>query len=287
MKVLVTGDKKFCRTFVKKLGTRYRVIFLGRDDLDITNTLEVEKKILDVYPDIVIHCLALDDIEACERDKAMAFQINSYGAQNVAIASSMCEAKLVYISTSHVFSGRLNRPYRESDELQPVNVYGLSKLLAENFIKEINRKFFIVRTGWLYGPGRDSLIGKLIETSKQEKTVELPGDRYDTPTFIGDLAHIIGRLMTTDFYGTYHITNSGYCSLYSWGLEVVRALKLNVNIKEVTLEHQSGLVRIPEYTVLDNNLVANKLGIRPRGWRKALNSYLVDYLIYNSINSVS
>lgn len=275
LNILITGGNgQLGLALTEVLGKENRVIALGKEDLDVTNLLMAEKKILELKPDIVIHCGAMTDVDRCEIDPGLAFRVNAYGAQNVAIASSLIEAKVVYISTNFVFNGKSTRPYKEGDKTDPVNIYGLSKLLGEKFIRNVLKRYFIIRTGWLYGKGKNNFVDKIIPLTEKKKHLKVVRDQVGTPTLTTDLALVINKIIQTDLYGIYHITNGGYCNRYQWVEEIIHLMGAEADLIVASKDDFSNPAVRPEYAVLDNRLVKERFGIELRDWREGLKDYL-------------
>jgi dTDP-4-dehydrorhamnose reductase len=132
------------------------------------------------------------------------------------------EAKLIHISTDYVFDGTKLTPYVEYDPPRPLNVYGESKLLGEQFVKEQTHKFFIVRTAWLYGKGGKNFVKTMLQLARERKELRVVSDQRGTPTCAEDLARQMGKLIQTELYGTYHCTSQGSCTWYEFALAIFK-----------------------------------------------------------------
>jgi len=174
LKVLITGSSGMLgMDLAKELRKDYDVfgVDLVRSiyKADITNRQSIASVIKEVSPDIVIHTAALTDVDGCERDKKKAYRINSDGTKNVALACKSVGAVLVYISTDFVFDGKKKRPYLESDKTGPLGVYADSKLRGEAAVKKVLKKYFILRTSWLYGKnGKNFVAHKANDRSRHK-----------------------------------------------------------------------------------------------------------------------
>lgn len=179
-------------------------------------------KISELYPELVVHCAAMTNVDGCAKDPDAAFSINAFGTQNVAHACLRCNAEMVYISTNEVFNGRSDRPYREDDKPNPINPYGSSKRSGEQMAAHyLKNGLYIVRTAWLYGGGH-MFPEKILAAADKFGELRVVTDEVGNPTYTLDLALAVAALVRTRTYGIYHFTNAGYCSRYEYAQEVLR-----------------------------------------------------------------
>ena len=227
-----------------------------------------------LYPELVIHCAALTDVDACAKDPESAFKVNAFGTQNVAHACLRCNAEMVYISTNEVFSGRTDQPYHEDDKPQPVNPYGSSKRAGEQMARNYLRSgLYIVRTAWLFGGGH-MFPEKIIAAAEKQGDLKVVTDEISNPTYTYDLAAAISQLVRTRQYGIYHLVNSGYCSRFEFATEVLRLYgRDDIPVHPTTLAEYVRPSVVPPFTALANSRGA-KLGITLRPWRQALAAHI-------------
>ena len=275
MKVLVTGAKgQLGYDLVEVLGSAYRVVPASRVDFDITDVKATMEFIKEVEPDIVIHAAAFTDVDACESLPDKAFRVNALGARNVAIAAREVGAKLFYISTDYVFDGTKKGPYIEIDSPNPINVYGKSKLLGEQLVKEQLNRFFIIRIAWLYGPKGKNFVKTMLNLAQEKEELQVVNDQRGTPTYTKDLARQIMELIPTELYGTYHCTNQGSCTWYEFALEIFRQAGLGVKVKPVTSEEFPRPAKRPKNSVLENYMLKLEgLDIMPP-WEESLEKFM-------------
>ena len=151
-----------------------RLVKASSKELDITDRDSVSSCVAEVKPDVIINCAAYTDVDEAEEDYGRAFQVNALGAGNLAIAAESVGAKVIHISTDYVFDGRgvisdgKITPYREYDLPNPINVYGKTKLLGENYVREFCSRYFIVRTSWLYGESGNNFVKTIIKIAKEK-----------------------------------------------------------------------------------------------------------------------
>lgn len=224
-KILVTGATgQFGSDLVKILSNEYQIIPVSRNNFDITDFEATRRFIIKHEPDIIIHTAAFTNVDACEKEQDKAFKVNGLGTRNIAIAARKIGANMVYISTDYVFDGAKEESYREYDKPNPINIYGESKLLGEEFVKEQLNSFFIIRTAWLYGTTGNNFVKTMLKLAHGRDEIKVVNDQCGTPTYSKDLAKQIEKLIQTEFYGTYHCTSQGSCSWYEFALEIFKAI---------------------------------------------------------------
>jgi len=258
-----------------------QVLALDLPELDVTDAEAVERALRQARPDLVIHAAALTDTSLCEEDPALAMRVNAQGSLHVAEACRRAGATLVYVSTNEVFDGARSEPYGESDEPNPVNAYGRSKLEGERFVRGTLPRCYVVRTAWLYAEGGDNFPAKVLRAAQERRELSMVTDEVATPTWARDLAPAIIRLAALRVsgrpaYGIYHLTNAGYCSRYEWAAEVLRLAGppwADVALRPITsAEYGGGGPPKPPFSALRNEAAA-RLGITLRPWQEALGEY--------------
>jgi dTDP-4-dehydrorhamnose reductase len=270
MRIFVTGNRG-------QLGRELMHAFPGHTvdggdlpELDVTDGGTVRRAIKSARPDVVVHSAALTDTRRCEDDPDLAQRVNGLGTRNVALACRNAGAALVYVSTNEVFDGLKNDPYVESDAPSPINAYGDSKLEGERQAADAVERLYVVRTAWLYGSGEHDFPSKILAAPARQPELTVVTDEIAAPTLARDLAVAIARLVETDAFGVYHLTNAGECSRFEWAREVLRlAGRSDVILKPTTLAEYNPYPPKPPYTVLRNQAGA-RLGITLRDWRAAL-----------------
>jgi dTDP-4-dehydrorhamnose reductase len=197
------------------------LIRTGSQELDITNLRCVITHANLLKPDLIINAAAYTDVDGCETNPEKAFLVNALGSRNLAIAASKINAKLVSISTDYVFSGNSKTPYREYDLPSPLNVYGKTKLLGEEYVREFCSKYFIVRTSWLYGSSGSNFVKWVITRAKENSTLKVVNDQTGNPTNSEDLIYHILKIAQNDEYGIYHCTGNGECSRFELASKII------------------------------------------------------------------
>lgn len=277
MKVLVTGAKGQLGTdlvrMVKNKG--FEVFGYGREELDITNTNQVNGVFSYINPDVVIHTAAHTKVDLAESEPDQAFLVNAIGTRNIAVASEKISSKIVYISTDYVFDGTASEPINEFKPSNPLGVYGESKLAGEQFVLNLHSKFYIVRTSWVYGRYGNNFVKTMLKLGEEKKELSVVDDQIGAPTYTVDLAERIIDLIQTEKYGVYHISNSGQCSWYEFAKAIFEESAIDVKVVPCTTKDFPRPAPRPSFSVLDH------MGLRLNGfkempsWRDSLKKFLM------------
>ncbi len=275
MKVLITGSKgQLGSELVELLSKDNEVYGFGHKELDVTDKIRVMKVVSKIVPDLVIHCAALVDADGCETNIKDAFNVNTIGTGNVSIASKITKSKMVYISSDYVFDGEKNSPYLEYDIPNPISIYGISKYAGEQIVRHYLEKFFIVRTAWLYRRVGENFVNTIINLAKDKKELKVVNDQVGSPTYVPDLAKAISTLISTDYYGIYHITNSGKVSWYEFTKKILKYADIkDVKVSPISSEELNKPAPRPKYSVLKNLNLEKKKIYKMRNWELALRDY--------------
>ncbi|WP_110954046.1 dTDP-4-dehydrorhamnose reductase [Anaerosinus massiliensis] len=274
MKIVVTGaNGQLGREVATQGKTLHELILVGHQDLDIGNSRAVKEFFMKTKPDAVINCAAYTNVDHAETDFDGAFRVNVIGVQNLAAACLEIGAKLVHVSTDYVFDGSGKESYREYETVCPLGVYGKTKWIGEQMVREILGRHFIVRTAWLYGDG-NNFVRTMLRLAESNQTLRVVNDQIGTPTSTVDVTKAIFRLLESNSYGTYHATCRGKCSWYDFAVEIFKQVEKEIDVVPVTSEEFSRPAKRPAYSVLDNYMLKMTVGDPMRDWQTALKEYL-------------
>lgn len=275
MKILITGSNGMLgHDLINALDERHDLILTTSKTLDITNKKQAIEYICEVKPDIVINSAAYTDVDGCEENQDLAYSVNGEGVKNLALACKEIDCPLVHISTDYVFDGSATEPIQEDGEIGPISIYGKSKLKGEEAIQEILDKYFIVRTAWLYGINGRNFPKTMLELAENHSEITVVYDEVGTPTYTSDLAEAISELIETDYYGIYHLTNSGSCSWCEFARYIFEIAGKDVNVIPVTASEFARPAPRPSYSVLENKNWIEK-GFNPlRDYKEAIKEYI-------------
>ncbi len=246
--------------------------------LDITDKNAVESTIMQVHPDVVIHCAAWTAVDIAEDDdtEEKVRAVNVYGTKNIADVCKSIDAEMVYISTDYVFDGHGTEPWKpDCKDCKPLNVYGRTKLEGELAVENTLEKYFIVRTSWAFGLNGKNFIKTMLNVAKNHAEVRVVNDQIGTPTYTYDLAKLLVDMIETEKYGYYHATNEGgFISWYDFCVEIYRQAGVKTKVIPVTTaEYGLNKAVRPFNSRLDKSkLVFNGFEMLP-DWKDALSRY--------------
>lgn len=247
--------------------------------LDITDKDRVVHVISEEKPEAIIHCAAWTNVDAAEDpenyDEVM--NINVAGTENLVLAAKQIDAKMMYISTDYVFDGRGEKPWKPEDEnFAPQNVYGKSKLMGEEIVEDMIRRFFIVRIAWVFGANGKNFVQTMLNLAKTHAELRVVDDQIGTPTYTVDLARLLVDMIETDKYGVYHVTNEGgYISWADFAEEIFRCAGVKTKVVRVTSDEYGEVkAKRPLNSRLDK-IKLSRMGfsVLPT-WQDALRRYL-------------
>lgn len=276
MKVLVTGaNGQLGYDVVRELQKREISCYgATRQDFDFTDFFVAEKFIKNYEPDVVIHCGAYTAVDKAEDEPDLCFLVNEQGTRNIAKICKLIDVKMVYISTDYVFDGNKEIPYEVDDIPNPQNIYGKSKLAGEQAVKEILKKYFIVRISWVFGKHGNNFVKTMLRLGKERKEISVVNDQVGSPTYTEDLAVLLCDMLQTEKYGVYHATNDGYCSWAEFAEEIFKAMGMDVTVKRILSSEYPVKAKRPLNSKLSKIKLYENNFQQLRLWKEALLSYV-------------
>ena len=273
-KILVTGCNGQLGRAINKEYENEEVTLINTDvaELDITDIDAVMAFVNDKKPDVIINCAAHTNVNLCESQWDLAYKINAIGPRNLSIAATSIGAKMIHVSTDYVFDGSASTPYDEFSPVAPLGAYGKTKLEGENFVKQFADKFFIVRTAWLYGDGKN-FVKTMLTIGKEKGEVGVVADQVGSPTSAKELAKAIHVLEPTNNYGVFHGTCEGYCSWADFAEKIFEYAGLDVKVNRLTTDEYPTPAKRPAYSVLDNYMLSLTTDFKFAQWEDALKEY--------------
>jgi dTDP-4-dehydrorhamnose reductase len=246
----------------------------GSADGDIRDSEQVLRLAQRGRPDWIVLAAAFTDVDGCETNRDLAFNVNYRGAVNVAQAAKQHGARLLFLSTDYVFDGAKTTPYGTGDPRSPHTVYGQSKAEAEAQLETL-LQCCIVRTSWLFGTGGKCFPDTILKLAATRPRLEVVGDQRGSPTYSVDLARALIQLCRQGASGMVHVTNRGECSWYEFASEIIARSGLDTIVRETTSDNFVRPAERPKYSVLSPESL-EKRGIAMPGWQDALQRYLAE-----------
>jgi dTDP-4-dehydrorhamnose reductase len=232
MKIVLIGKNgQLGWEFQRILPILGEVISLDRTELDLSDIQAIQKILGELKPNLIINASAYTEVDLAEKETDLAMKVNALAPGVMAEISRKLNAVLIHYSTDYVFDGRKNAPYTESDQTNPLNVYGQSKLIGEENIKQAGHAYLILRTSWVYSLRGNSFVNKVLKWSRQKENLKIVSDQISSPTWARMLAEVTSFALAQnkkDLYetiherrGIYHLAGSGYTSRYDWAKQIL------------------------------------------------------------------
>ena len=277
MNILVTGANGQLGNEMRRLGavSPNNYIFTDVAELDITNADAVMNAVKAASVDIIVNCAAYTNVDKAESDEATAELINATAVANLAAAMKEVSGTLFHVSTDYVFGSEGNTPRTEDMPLNPLGVYGRTKLHGEQAILESGCKALIFRTAWLYSEFGNNFLKTMMRLTAEREQLNVVFDQVGTPTYAGDLALAIFSIIEAGVYesneGVYHFSNEGVCSWYDFAVEIAAvAGNTNCRINPCHSSEFPSPVTRPPYSVLDKTKIKATFDIDIPHWRESM-----------------
>ncbi len=275
MRIVITGSAGQLGQALQAELSNHDLFLIDLPDYDITDYRQVQQVIPAYRPDVVIHGAAMTNVDRCESEPDLAYRINALGTQNVALAAAQADSAMVYLSTDYVFDGTSDKPYLEWSQPNPQSVYGKSKLAGEYYVQTLLRRFYVVRTAWLYSLTGNNFVKSVLRLADERPELHYVTDEVGSPTYAPDLGQALVKLIAAPLYGVYHLTNSGVCSRFEWAQAILELAGRQSYPLFPTQGYQRA-AKVPAHSELRNYCAATQLNITLRPWRDALAAYFSD-----------
>jgi dTDP-4-dehydrorhamnose reductase len=285
MRILVTGKNGQLGKSIYKLVTNTEqtddFVFVGREELDLSNENNIARYFENNAFDIIINCAAYTAVDKAEEEQDLANQVNHIAVKQLAQIAKNQQAKLIHISTDYVFDGESDKPYIETDETNPINVYGRTKLAGEKALQEIMpTNAIIIRTSWVYSEYGNNFVKTMLRLGKERDEINVVSDQTGSPTYATDLAEVIIAIVNNKDYQNkespteiYHYSNEGEISWYEFAKEIFKLAKIDCKVNKITTEQYPTPARRPKNTTLSKSKIKRIL-INPTSLRSALLSFI-------------
>jgi len=284
--ILVTGGNGQLGLCIKDLSENlsgYNFIFLDFEDLDITNEKEVNAFFSSNSISYCVNCAAFTNVDKSESEEETSKKVNQDGVKFLAETCKKNNTILIQISTDFVFDGNQSIPYKENDKTNPLSVYGLTKLNGEVAVASVLDKYFILRTSWLYSEYGNNFLKTMLRLSSEKEELSIISDQIGTPTYAGDLAELILKIIKEDSnnYGLYHFSNQGVASWYDFAKAIFDINSLIFKVNPIKTEEYKTDAERPKYSILDKSKVQNTFNLEIPYWRESLKKAIVRLKILN------
>ncbi len=234
---------------------------------------DAEEQILTAEPKVIIHAAAYTNVDKADQEPDVAMAINADGTERVARAADKIGARLIYISTDYVFDGKKGLPYEESDPTNPLSAYGRSKLEGEQRALARCANTLIVRTAWLYSSHGANFVKTIMRLAQEQRQLRVVNDQHGCPTYAGDLAHALSRVLNVPLKGIVHATGSGHCTWHELASAIVAFMGVPVDVQPISTKDANRPAPRPAQAILANRILA-EAGIVLPHWKDSLGRFM-------------
>ena len=259
------------------IASRFEFHFTDIDTLDIYDKSQIEAFIKMHNIEVIINCAAYTAVDKAEDDVEKCMQINCAAVRNIGEAASRSGARVIHISTDYVFDGKGMRPYREDDTINPVSVYGSSKLAGEKALLSACHDAVIIRTAWLYSETGSNFVKTMLRLGKERDTLGVIADQKGTPTYAGDLARAIITILEAEYFtpGIYNYSNEGVCTWYDFAVKIFKSEGIKCSVNKLSTSEYPTPASRPQYSVLDKSKIKAIYNVEVPFWEDSLKKCLV------------
>ena len=280
MNILVTGSNGQLGSEIKEIAVDYndfKFLFKDLPELNICKKDELNTFILNQNIDVVINCAAYTVVDKAEENVEIAEQVNSLGVQNLVNALEKVNGKLVHISTDYVFDGSNSKPYKESDHVNPLGVYGRTKRDGELFVINSTIDSIVIRTSWLYSSFGNNFVKTMYKLGSEKNSLNVISDQIGTPTYARDLAKVCMDIISTldsekisNKGKVYHYSNEGVASWYDFACSVIELSESKCKVKAIQTTDYLTTAKRPHYSVLNKTKIKNDFKVDIPYWKESL-----------------
>ena len=280
MKVLITGSNGQLGSEIKELASDYEnleCVFKDLPELDICDAEVLNTFIIDQHINAVINCAGYTAVDKAEEEALIAQKVNSEGVLNLVNALKKVDGKLIHISTDYVFDGNHSQPYKESDPVSPIGVYGQTKRAGELAVLNGSIDAIVIRTSWLYSKYGNNFVKTMLRLGNEKKSLQVVSDQKGTPTFAKDLAKtcldILSDASSTNLSkkgSLYHYSNEGVTSWYDFATAIMEIGNIDCKVIPIETKDYPTQARRPMYSVLDKSKIKSDFKVTIPHWRNSL-----------------
>lgn len=283
--IWLIGCKGMLGSEIARQFEENKIEYVGTDrEVDFTDYTSIQNFSKDKKIDFIVNCAAYTAVDKAESDKDLAQKLNEEGPANLSKLCNFINATLIHISTDYVFDGTGNTPRTEDMPVAPIGVYGETKALGEKVVTSTCNKYYILRTAWLYGWNGKNFVYTMLKAMNTHDAVKVVNDQRGTPTFAGDLAGVIIKIINSTEkvpYGIYHCTDLGDITWWDFtneikkqGIEAGYLTNKDCVVNPCTSDEYPTPAKRPAYSVLSKEKIQKTLGIKLPDWKESLSVFL-------------
>ena len=281
--ILVTGaNGQLGKSFrlVAKQFINFKFFFIDLPEVDLSVKEQLYPFFEANFVDFVINCAAYTEVDQAEDEVELTFETNVNIVSNLCELSKIYEFKIIQLSSDYVFDGNASKPYETDEPVNPIGVYGKSKVAAEQAILNANIDAWIVRTSWLFSPYGKNFVKTIFELLQNKSEISVVADQSGSPTYALNLAQFIMLAISQkpNFEGfeIYHFTNTGATTWFDFACAIKNELNTDCVINPIRTEDSSSKAKRPKYSVLSCEKIINEFKLKPNSWELALKDCLIN-----------
>ena len=290
MKILVTGKNSQLGKSIHKIVTsneqNSEFVFVGREALDLSSQDSIINYFNNNSFDIIINCAAYTAVDKAEKEVELANYINHLAISKIAEISNKHKVKLIHISTDYIFDGVSEKAYLESDDPNPLNVYGKSKLAGELAVcAAMQKNAIIIRTSWLYSEYSNNFVNTIIRKAQKFDELSVISDQFSSPTNASDLAMMIIHIINHKKFRNhnqltqiYHYSSYGVCSWFEFAREILELANIDCQVNPIETKDYLTAARRPKYSFLNTDKIVKGFGLEIPFWKDSLKASIDNLL---------
>lgn len=289
--LLIGRNGQLGKALLMQLEARHTVTAVGRAELDLADSAAISRLISRLRPDLIVNAAAYTDVDGAEEHRDLALRVNAEAPGAMARAARHFGCGLIHFSTDFVFDGRQSRPYRESDQTNPLSHYGATKLLGEQYVQSEGGGHLVLRTSWVYGPGKASFTTKVRGWARRHEVVRIVLDQEGSPTWCNDLARVTSEIIDQvkprrsvyewleEKSGIYHAGGLGIATRYEWAKAIINLDPhpeqiVTTQIVPASTDEFPVIAQRPAFSGLDCTRLRDTFGVSLKPWSMSLREAL-------------
>lgn len=284
--IVVTGSNGQVGGEIKNLSqqykNKYQFLFTTKEELDLVNLETIEKFFANHQPNYFINCAAYTAVDKAETEVDLAKTINAISVALIAKHCAAIDCQFIHISTDYVFDGSKAEPYLPTDKPNPINVYGLSKLLGEELALQNNPKTIIVRTSWVYNKTGKNFVNTMKRLMHEKESISVVNDQIGCPTYAPNLAKALLKIvdslesnLTVPIKNIYHFSDSGVISWYDFAMAIKGLLQYTCLVKAIASSEYPTPAKRTAYSALNCSAIVRDFGVETHNWKDSLRECLL------------
>ena len=279
-KVLVTGAAGQLGSDIMTHLNAANIDCLGVDrvDYDLTNRDLVFKNIKEYMPTLIIHCAAYVAVDKAEEDRDLCYKINVDATKNIVDVANEINSDVMYFSTDYIFNSQNNEPLEIDQPKEPINHYGDTKNIGEEYVINNVKNYYIARISWVFGKNGVNFIKTMLKLAETRDKLTVVNDQVGSPTYTEDVAAWVVSVIEMQKYGIYHVTNEGFCSWYEFALKIFDLANVKIDVEPVSSDNFKTAAKRPANSKMSKkSSIENGVPLLPT-WEDALGRYLKEIL---------